>query len=410
MLYIWPFFAFFSLPLLLPYALPYINIALRLLRVLTGTQPPESEAPEKYTFPVDALANKLEARRISTGATHSSAPPAAPSQQPDHHAESSKPVNTPSTKAEIRHTPAGPIHLGPIPNQTPQDPRSGMSKVLGFLTFLFASKLLWPVYLLATINLSLLIVKLNTIIHPFTLADNRHYMFYIFRYTIRRATWIRYALIIPYTLSRWMTWGTMAGCSEWLFIVHGDECSSYYHRARDAPYISHPFWVPRVGEFRQTNADVPRPIQDISPVAEVTQQRQLQKILDKDPLALSSEPTSTSTGLIFLLATTLSLITAPLVEPRYFIIPWVIWRLLVPGWRLHDHDEPTNIVKDLSRNPYLGKVVHFFKRYDLRLILETGWFIAINVVTMYIFLFKPYVWKAEDGSILDEGRLQRFMW
>jgi alpha-1,2-glucosyltransferase len=31
-------------------------------------------------------------------------------------------------------------------------------------------------------------------------------------------------------------------------------------------------------------------------------------------------------------------------------------------------------------------------------------------VTGYIFLAKPFQWRAPDGSLLDEGRWQRFMW
>jgi alpha-1,2-glucosyltransferase len=115
---------------------------------------------------------------------------------------------------------------------------------------------------------------------------------------------------------------------------------------------------------------------------------------------------STSTAVVLLLASSLSLITAPLVEPRYFIIPWVMWRLMVPAWRL-----PTSgLFASVQPTGPVGKLLEFFRHYDLRLVLETVWFVAINVVTGYIFLFKPFQWKAEDGSLLDEGRWQRFMW
>ncbi|KAL7924472.1 glycosyltransferase family 59 protein [Trichoderma austrokoningii] len=226
---------------------------------------------------------------------------------------------------------------------------------LNFSAF-FNNRLLWPLYLAATFILSGLVVRFNTIIHPFTLADNRHYMFYVFRYTIRRAPWIRYLLILPYTASRWLVWGTLSGCTTWISGVHKDACD---------PFV-------------KTDAG-----------ASIT----------KDS---STQPVPTSTALIFLLATSLSLITAPLVEPRYFIIPWVIWRLFVPAWRLQE--------AGTSSASAWGKFITFCRGYDVRLILETVWFILINLVTGYIFLYKPYVWKAEDGSILDQGRLQRFMW
>ncbi|TVY88273.1 Dol-P-Glc:Glc(2)Man(9)GlcNAc(2)-PP-Dol alpha-1,2-glucosyltransferase, partial [Lachnellula willkommii] len=49
-------------------------------------------------------------------------------------------------------------------------------------------------YASAALVLTLGIIKYNTIIHPFTLADNRHYIFYVFRYSILRHPAIRYAL------------------------------------------------------------------------------------------------------------------------------------------------------------------------------------------------------------------------
>ncbi|RMZ84942.1 hypothetical protein DV738_g330, partial [Chaetothyriales sp. CBS 135597] len=47
-----------------------------------------------------------------------------------------------------------------------------------------------------------LVVHFNTIVHPFILADNRHYTFYIFR--ILQQTWIRYAAIPIYLICGWL--------------------------------------------------------------------------------------------------------------------------------------------------------------------------------------------------------------
>lgn len=177
--------------------------------------------------------------------------------------------------------------------------------------------------------------------------------------------------------------------------------------SREAPFLSHPLWVKRGEPSRQTRAEFPGTVTSVSSEGEAVEQKSFEEELEQDPLRVSVEPASTSTGLIFLLATTLSLMTAPLVEPRYFIIPWVMWRLLVPAWRLHDHEGHSSIVSHLAENSWFKM---FSRHYDVRLIIETLWFIAINAVTGYIFLSKPYVWKAEDGTVLDEGRLQRFMW
>lgn len=197
-------------------------------------------------------------------------------------------------------------------------------------------------YIAATVALSLAIVKYNTIIHPFTLADNRHYMFYVFRYTILRSMKLRYALVAGYTLFRWLVWDTLAG---------------------------------------------PNP----QPASVETKQKPTQTSQATPPI---SPPTSTA--LFWLLATTLSLITAPLVEPRYFILPWIFWRLLVPTW------SPPFRIPGLGWLQKTGA--------DPRLLLETLWFLAINVGTMYMFLARPFYWRGADGELLDGGKVQRFMW
>lgn len=220
------------------------------------------------------------------------------------------------------------------------------------LSTLTPPSLLTTAHTLLTTLLSLLVVRYNTLIHPFTLADNRHYMFYIFRYTILRSPVVRYALVPAYTACRWLIWDALAGYSS---------SSSPSPAAVDS----------------KTKANTP----PASPVA---------------PASISSP--STSTAIFWLLATTLSLVTAPLVEPRYFILPWVFWRLLVPAWN------PTGISTSKWARKLAGLGV------DPRLVLETVWFVVINLGTMYIFLFKPFYWKGADGELLDGGNVQRFMW
>ncbi|KAK5661220.1 hypothetical protein OQA88_11112 [Cercophora sp. LCS_1] len=203
-------------------------------------------------------------------------------------------------------------------------------------------KIYYVPYILATVTLSLAIVKYNTIIHPFTLADNRHYMFYVFRYTIRRGLKIRYLLVGAYTLSRWFVWHTLAGSQP------------------------------------QTTTSTK----------------------DKTVRTTTSSSPLTSTALFWLLTTTLSLITAPLVEPRYFILPWVFWRLSVPEW-----NPSTSSSASLPGLKWLRNI-----KVDPCLALESVWFLLINLATMYMFLFRPFYWKTPDGELLDGGNVQRFMW
>lgn len=76
---------------------------------------------------------------------------------------------------------------------------------------------------------------------------------------------------------------------------------------------------------------------------------------------------------LFVAATVVVTVPNRLLEFRYFIAPYCLWRLHVPlqsKWTLS---------------------------------LEFLLYALINVVTLYLFLFKPFVWSNEPG-------LQRFMW
>jgi alpha-1,2-glucosyltransferase len=151
-----------------------------------------------------------------------------------------------------------------------------------------------------------IVVKYNTIIHPFTLADNRHYVFYVFKYL--RYSWLfKYFAIPVYLVS-----GTLT----------------------------------------------------IAPLHEM----------------------NVGFSIVWLATSTLSLVTAPLVEPRYFIIPWVIWRL-------HSN-------KALNSVAGTAGAAHA----SIWLWTETVWYVLINIITGYIFLDWTFEWPQEAGV------KQRFMW
>ena len=70
----------------------------------------------------------------------------------------------------------------------------------------------------------------------------------------------------------------------------------------------------------------------------------------------------------------LALVPTSLIEPRYYILPYIILRLHLR-----------------SSNKY-------------RLALELIFYTAINAITMHVFLYKPFEWDNEPGL------KQRFMW
>ncbi|KAI1815844.1 glycosyltransferase family 59 protein [Poronia punctata] len=223
--------------------------------------------------------------------------------------------------------------------------------------------------------IALLIVRFNTIIHPFTLADNRHYMFYVFRYSILRAWWIRYALAPVYVICAWLCWSALQG--------------------HDVPSDQ--------GRWMQ------------SPFNTATQS----SLSSAGTATGGSASPPTSTVLMLILATALSLVTAPLVEPRYFILPWVFWRLLVPTPTLTplsplpETNTAAPSASSKARNgtkPAASNITGNGFASIIVLGLEIVWFLLINLVTMYVFVTRPFYWRAPDGSLLDQGRVQRFMW
>ncbi|KAM3153956.1 hypothetical protein ABEW05_005590 [Botrytis cinerea] len=199
--------------------------------------------------------------------------------------------------------------------------------------------------ILASLLGSLVIVKYNTIIHPFTLADNRHYIFYVFRYSILRHPLIRYLLAPIYIFCFFLIFKTLSGSS-----------------------------------YEYTSSHVSSP-QEKEPEKSKNSNSNSKNHKPSSNLVLPSTPLSTL--FLLLLTTALSLITAPLVEPRYFILPFIFLRLHFPT---------------LATSPS-PKI-----KINIRLYAETMWYLLINAVTGYIFLYRGFEWVQEPGKV------QRFMW
>jgi alpha-1,2-glucosyltransferase len=177
-------------------------------------------------------------------------------------------------------------------------------------------------------SLGLLVVHFNTIVHPFTLADNRHYVFYVFRLLLRHPA-IKYIAVPVYVVCGWLVLGTLFPPSE------------------------------------------PDP--------------QLKRLIQRRPRILYS--------LVWILTSAACLITAPLVEPRYFILPWVTWRLAAA---------PYNSSASMKNSK--GGFVAWLRTPRAALWIETVWLLSVNATTMYVFLFWGFEWPQEKGAV------QRFMW
>lgn len=208
----------------------------------------------------------------------------------------------------------------------------------------------------------LLIVHFNTIVHPFSLADNRHYMFYVLRVLFRHPL-IKYASVPVYIFCAWAVITALGGLP---------------HEQKSSPpsaVVKH--------RTRSTLGDQ----EDIACPGTVSGQNRVSFVL------------------IWLLATSLSLIAAPLVEPRYFILPWLFWRMQVPIFPQPGKPEQGDrVLEPWGRIPSQAARLFLYAKHDHRLWLETAWFLAINWATGYIFLYWGFEWPQEPGKV------QRFMW
>ncbi|KAK6334024.1 glucosyltransferase [Orbilia brochopaga] len=175
-----------------------------------------------------------------------------------------------------------------------------------------------------------------TYTHPFMLADNRHYVFYLWRRTVLTHPNAKYVGVPLYLLSSFLVYRAIG--------------------------LKPP---PLPAATRAINPQS-------SPVVSTTH---------------------TITFLLaFLAATAGTLVFAPLVEFRYFVVPWVMWRV--------------HVGLEYGAN-YRSGGSWFYKNkvggVDLRVWAEAVVFLAVHVVTLKIFLEREFRWEGTEG-------VMRFMW
>jgi len=109
-----------------------------------------------------------------------------------------------------------------------------------------------------------------------------------------------------------------------------------------------------------------------------------------------------STFLLYSFSTAVVLVPTPLIEPRYFLLPYVILRL---------HLSPTSSLSSSSPSKFTSR--------QARLLLEAVLYVIVSIASIWMFLNESFEWKFEvgrDGKGVegrDErelGKRQRFMW
>lgn len=247
----------------------------------------------------------------------------------------------------------------------------------------------------------LVIVHFNTIVHPFTLADNRHYVFYVFRLLLGVHPAIKYAAVVVYFLCGWAVisafgFTTTQAPPQFLQVPAAKPAPAAKPTEKEEPTETRKQIrakakaAPKKGKQQPEQKPQPPKPQPMSPEAFERMKETLVKRKAQE------KETRVSFVLVWFAATALSLVTAPLVEPRYFIIPWVMWRLHLPP-----SPTPAALRKRFANE---GEKVRADVATNLPKFLETAWFVLINVVTGYVFLYKGFEWPQEPGKI------QRFMW
>ncbi|KAJ8062063.1 hypothetical protein OCU04_009843 [Sclerotinia nivalis] len=283
--------------------------------------------------------------------------------------------------------------------------------------------------MLASLLGSLIIIKYNTIIHPFTLADNRHYIFYVFRYTILRHPLIRYLLAPIYIFCFYLIVRTLSGRSS--SSTSSSSTPDPPNQIPISPEMQHLHFLASFENPMRKDASFHllcardekyrlKPHHDASPPPpppSSTYPNPKPTTPSKPRPDLPQLPTTPlSTYLLLLLTTSLSLITAPLVEPRYFILPFIFLRLHIPTLTSapsHSYTLPLSSKTPFSESPFCKSDAETTPWYrvqicgeerDVRLYAETIWYLFINAVTGYVFLYRGFEWVQEGG------RVQRFMW
>ena len=259
-----------------------------------------------------------------------------------------------------------------------------------------------------TMAVMLVLVRYNTIVHPFTLADNRHYMFYVFRILLRHPL-IKYLAVLIYFNCAWVALSAVGGLPKSRHAPQQVPCPRKRKLPREEPFPPSPQLdsspMKRSKSQETTLPPSPRHLFD----KKVSELQQLDATPPQPPRKQKKQKKQVSGHrasfiLIWLLATATSIITTTLVEPRYLIVPWLIWRLHIANSHPKKDSAPLETPDTMRKRIFevVKSVLH--ERCDHPLWLETVWFLTVNLATGYIFLYRGFEWPQEPGKV------QRFMW
>lgn len=168
----------------------------------------------------------------------------------------------------------------------------------------------------------IIVVRFFTIIHPFLLADNRHLTFYLFKKLIGRGKFFKYCVMPP---------------------IYHFTTFTYYEVLRPSIMQFHPILPIEIKD----SIDLPIQLTHISWTA-------------------------------LIICTFMTVVPSPLFEPRYYILPFLFWRLFIT----------------MPPEPFWGDAVGVLTSIR-RQIAELLWFLLINLVCWIIFSKIDIIWNTE---------------
>ncbi|AAS51782.2 ADL138Cp [Eremothecium gossypii ATCC 10895] len=202
-----------------------------------------------------------------------------------------------------------------------------------FLLNYVSRTVVYPIWTIFEILGIMMIIRFFTVVHPYLLADNRHIAFYLFKKLIGRNRFLKYFVMAP---------------------IYHFSTFVYLEAVRPTVFFFHP----------------------ILPI-EV-----------KSPVDLPLQFTHISWSAL-IICTLLTVVPSPLFEPRYYILPYIFWRIFLL----------------VSPEPFFAVPTEMTYRFGntRRLAVEFLWFILINAITIVIFATNAFAWETEAS-------LQRIIW
>lgn len=212
--------------------------------------------------------------------------------------------------------------------------------------------------------------------HPFTLSDNRHYTFYIWR-----------RIIQP--------------CKD-TSLVFNSSNTGFISKNRSVIELFETLDknVPQIASFIRNNLELGMVYSAICAPFYMLGAWLLFPRGSNSASGITAYTNATYrtvSRIMFIVCICASLVPSPLLEPRYYMIPIIIWRTCHSPVFTKTETSVSSVSSAAS-----SKIFSWRKQWPV--LLEFFWYGFINFLTVSLFLFRTFKWPSEPTN------KQRFMW